>query len=48
MRTTMATENNNKTLNVPNLRFPEFSGEWTKTTLGKIGETFNGDRKSVV
>ena len=38
----MATENNNKTLNVPNLRFPEFSGEWTKTTLGKIGETFNG------
>ena len=38
----MATENNNKNLNVPNLRFPEFSGEWTKTTLGKIGETFNG------
>ena len=38
----MATENNNKTLNVPNLRFPEFSEEWTKTTLGKIGETFNG------
>ena len=28
--------------NVPNLRFPEFSGEWEKTTLGKIGETFNG------
>ena len=42
MRTTMATENNNKTLNVPNLRFPKFSGEWTKTTLGKIGETFKG------
>ena len=42
MHITMATENNNKTLNVPNLRFPEFSGEWTKTTLGKIGETFNG------
>ena len=38
----MATENNNKTLNVPNLRFPKFSGEWTKTTLGKIGKTFNG------
>ena len=30
MRTTMATESNNKTLNVPNLRFPEFSGEWAK------------------
>ena len=28
--------------NVPNLRFPEFSGEWAKTTLGKIGNTFNG------
>ena len=42
MRTTMATENNNKNLNVPNLRFPEFSGEWEKTTLGNIGETFNG------
>ena len=26
----MATESNNKTLNVPNLRFPEFSGEWAK------------------
>ena len=38
----MATENNNKNLNVPNLRFPEFSGEWAKTTLGKIGNTFNG------
>ena len=24
------------------MRFPEFSEEWTKTTLGKIGETFNG------
>ena len=26
----MATENNNKNLNVPNLRFPEFNGEWAK------------------
>ena len=31
----MATENNNKTLNVPNLRFPEFSGEWKKTYIGE-------------
>ena len=30
MLTTMATENNNKNLNVPNLRFPEFSGEWMR------------------
>ena len=42
MRITMATENNNKTLNVPNLRFPEFSGEWTKTKLGDIGTTLIG------
>ena len=26
-------EKNNKNLNVPNLRFPEFSGEWEKTQL---------------
>ena len=24
------------------MRFPEFSGEWAKTTLGNIGDTFNG------
>ena len=42
MHTTMATENNNKSLNVPNLRFPEFSGEWTKTKLGDIGTTLIG------
>ena len=34
----MATENNNKTLNVPNLRFPEFSEEWTKTLLNNYLE----------
>jgi type I restriction enzyme S subunit len=38
MRTTMATENNNKTLNVPNLRFPEFGGEWTRTLLNNYLE----------
>ena len=32
----MATENNNKTLNVPNLRFPEFSGEWERSSLGVV------------
>ena len=36
MCTTMATENNNKTLNVPNLRFPEFGGEWQNVTLSDI------------
>ena len=34
----MATENNNKNLNVPNLRFPEFGGEWTKTLLNNYLE----------
>ena len=29
----MAAEKNNKTLNVPNLRFPEFSGEWESIVL---------------
>ena len=29
-----AMEKNNKNLNVPNLRFPEFSGEWEKEFLG--------------
>jgi len=36
MHTTMATENNNKNLNVPNLRFPEFGGEWQNVTLSDI------------
>ena len=38
----MATENNNKNLNVPNLRFPEFSGEWECKKLGDIGTTLIG------
>lgn len=29
-------------LNVPHLRFPEFSGEWKKHSLGEIGETIIG------
>ena len=29
-------------LNVPNLRFPEFQGEWEKHSLGEIGETIIG------
>ena len=32
----MATENNNKNLNVPNLRFPEFSGEWDRYKLEEV------------
>lgn len=32
----MANNNNTKNLNVPNLRFPEFSGEWKKCKLGDL------------
>ncbi len=32
----MATDNNNKVLNVPNLRFPEFTEEWKETKIGDI------------
>ena len=37
----MAAEKNNKTLNVPNLRFPEFSGEWERCTIGDITRNFS-------
>lgn len=32
----MANNNENKVLNVPNLRFPEFSGEWKRSSLGEV------------
>ena len=35
-------EKKDKTLNVPNLRFPEFSGEWEKYSLGEVGSTIIG------
>ena len=38
----MATENNNKTLNVPNLRFPEFSGDWESNELHKVASLSKG------
>ena len=34
-------EKNNKTLNVPHLRFPEFSGEWERCTIGDITRNFS-------
>ena len=41
--TTMAIDNKDKkVLNVLHLRFPEFSGEWKKHSLGEIGETIIG------
>ena len=38
----MAENKDKKVLNVPHLRFPEFTGEWENTSLGQIGKTFNG------
>lgn len=38
----MAQDKDQKTLNVPPLRFPGFTDDWKKTTLGEIGKTFNG------
>ena len=35
-------EKNNKTLNVPHLRFPEFSGEWEKATLQSVATLSKG------
>ncbi|MCM0269223.1 restriction endonuclease subunit S [Tannerella sp. AF04-6] len=37
-----------KNLNVPPLRFPEFSGEWKCTTIGNIGDIKNGPFGSVL
>ena len=38
----MTINNEHKKLNVPNLRFPEFQGEWEKKSLGEIGDSFIG------
>ena len=34
----MADNNENKVLNVPHLRFPEFSGEWKRVELKDVAE----------
>ena len=36
----METENDNKNLNVPNLRFPEFSGEWDRIKVSDLLEFY--------
>ena len=40
----MANNNENKILNVPNLRFPEFSGEWKKCTIDDLCEEFKSGK----
>ena len=37
----MADNNENKVLNVPHLRFPEFTGEWKMATFGDIAKGFD-------
>ena len=39
---TTAMNNDKKIPNVPNLRFPEFTGEWKDTTLGGIADIIGG------
>ena len=39
----MAENKENKVLNVPNLRFPEFEGEWEESTIGKQFELYSGN-----
>ena len=42
----MTTENTHKVPNVPPLRFPEFSGEWEESTIGKEFELYSGNTPS--
>ena len=39
----MTINNKNKKANVPNLRFPEFQGEWEKCKLGDYGKVITGN-----
>ena len=42
----MSENKDNKILNVPNLRFPEFEGEWEESTIGKQFELYSGNTPS--
>lgn len=44
---TMTINNEHKKLNVPNLRFPEFQGEWEKKKLEECVEFLDGLRKPI-
>ena len=44
----MTINNEHKKLNVPNLRFKEFEGEWEKKTIGEISTIKNGPFGSVL
>ena len=42
----MTTNKNHNSPNVPNLRFPEFEGEWMESTIGKQFELYSGNTPS--
>ena len=42
----MATNNNDKTLNVPHLRFPEFTGEWEKCKFKDVCKVETGNKNT--
>ena len=42
----MAENKEKKVLNVPNLRFPEFEGEWEKCKVGDVCNTSTGNKNT--
>ena len=43
---TTTINNENKKLNVPNLRFKEFEGEWEESTIGEMFDLYSGNTPS--
>ena len=43
---TTTKNNEHKKLNVPNLRFPEFEGEWEESTIGEMFDLYSGNTPS--
>ncbi|WP_106812973.1 restriction endonuclease subunit S [Prevotella merdae] len=43
---TMTINNEHKKLNVPNLRFKEFQGEWKESTIGEMFDLYSGNTPS--
>ena len=43
---TTTKNNEHKKLNVPNLRFPEFQGEWEESTIGEMFDLYSGNTPS--
>ena len=43
---TTTINNEHKKLNVPNLRFPEFQGEWEESTIGEMFDLYSGNTPS--